>query len=447
MGAAGRDFHNFNLCFRKDANSRVVAFTAAQIPGIEHRTYPPSLAGRHYPRGIPIHPEQELSRLIRRHNVNKVILAYSDLPYAEVMHKSAVVNAAGADFVLLGPSKTMIKSKRPVIAVTAVRTGCGKSSTTRKIAGILQDLGRRPVVVRHPMPYGDLEKQTWQRFATYRDLDRHDCTIEEREEYEPLIARGFTVFAGVDYEKILRRAEREADIIIWDGGNNDFPFFWPDLYVTLVDPHRPGHEISYYPGEVNLRSADVVIISKVKTAKKGDVRQVEKNVRERNPGATVIHAELAITVDHPERVERKRVLVVEDGPTLTHGGMSYGAGTFAARRYRSRIVDPRPCLTGSLKKVFGQYPHLGKVLPAMGYGEKQLEELRRAIDCVRCDAVISATPTDLSRIIDCNKPIVRVDYKLEELKRPGRPDLKKILKKFAAAWKQGQGKKGGRTGR
>ncbi|MCQ4573823.1 MAG: cyclic 2,3-diphosphoglycerate synthase [Candidatus Brocadiales bacterium] len=433
MGAAGRDFHNFNLCFRKDPeNSRVVAFTAAQIPGISRRRYPPSLAGKHYPRGIPIYPEERLVELIRKHKVNKVVLAYSDLPYAEVMKKDALVNAAGADFVLLGPAGTMLKSKKPVVAVTAVRTGCGKSSTTRKIAGLLKKMGVRPVVVRHPMPYGDLEKQTCQRFVNYDDLDRHNCTIEEREEYEPLIDRGFTVYAGVDYGKILRRAEREADVIIWDGGNNDFPFFRPDLYITLVDPHRPGHEVSYYPGEINLRSADVIIINKIKTAKKSGVRQVEKNIRECNPGAVVIHASLAITIDCPECVERKKVLVVEDGPTLTHGGMAYGAGTFAAKRYNSRIVDPRPCLTGSLKKVFRQYPHLSKVLPAMGYGPKQLEELRRVIDCVRCDAVISATPTDLSRIIDCNKPIVRVDYKLEEIKGPGRPGLRKVLKEFLA---------------
>ncbi len=432
MGAAGRDFHNFNLCFRKDSSSRVVAFTAAQIPGISHRTYPPSLAGRFYPKGIPILPEEGLTDLIRRHKVNKVVLAYSDLPYSDVMEKCALVNSAGADFVLLGPSETMLTSKRPVIAVTAVRTGCGKSSTTRKIAAILKQMGRSPVVVRHPMPYGDLEKQTCQRFVTYDDLKRHNCTIEEREEYEPLIAQGFVVFAGVDYAKILRRAEREADVIIWDGGNNDLPFFRPDLYITLVDPHRPGHEISYYPGEINLRKADVVIVNKMKTARKGAIRQVEKNIRERNPSATVIHASLAITIDCPECVERRKVLVVEDGPTLTHGGMAYGAGTFAARRYRSRIVDPRPCLTGSLKKVFRQYPHLGKILPAMGYGRKQLEELRRVIDCVRCDAVISATPTDLSRIIKCNKPIVRVDYQLEELDRPG---LREILRKFVNAHK------------
>ena len=432
MGAAGRDFHNFNLCFRKDPNARVVAFTAAQIPGISRRTYPPLLAGRYYPEGIPIFPEERLAELIRKHKVNKVVLAYSDLSYSEVMGKSALVNAAGADFVLLGPSETMIPSKRPVIAVTAVRTGCGKSAATRRIAGILKGIGVRTAVVRHPMPYGDLEKQICQRFVTYDDLNRHNCTIEEREEYEPLIARGFVVYAGVDYEKILRQAEREADVIIWDGGNNDFPFFRPDLYITLVDPHRPGHEISYYPGEVNLRKADVVIISKIKTARKSGVKQVEKNIRDRNLGATVIHADLAITIDCPECVEGKKVLVVEDGPTLTHGGMAYGAGTFAAKRYHSRIVDPRPCLEGSLKKVFKQYPHLGKILPAMGYGQKQLEELRQVIDCVECDVVISATPIDLSRIIECNKPIVRVNYELEEL---GRPNLSGILKEFIASRK------------
>ncbi|MFQ5862402.1 MAG: cyclic 2,3-diphosphoglycerate synthase [Candidatus Brocadiales bacterium] len=430
MGAAGRDFHNFNLCFRRDSNSRVVAFTAAQIPGISHRTYPPSLAGRYYPRGIPIFPEDKLVELIHKHKVNKVVLAYSDLPYTEVMEKCTLVNAAGADFMLLGPSETMLGSRRPVIAITAVRTGCGKSSTTKKVAGILKGMGRRPVIVRHPMPYGDLEKQTCQHFVTYEDLKRENCTIEEREEYEPLIAQGFRVFAGVDYEKVLRRAEREADVIIWDGGNNDFPFFRPDLYITLVDPHRPGHEISYYPGEINLRRADIVIVNKMRTAKKSAVRQVERNIRERNPKATVIHADLAITIDCPECVEERRVLVVEDGPTLTHGGMAYGAGTLAARRYHARIVDPRACLTGSLRRVFKQYPHLGKILPAMGYGERQLEELRGAINCVPCDIVISATPTDLSRIIECNKPIVHVDYELKELEKPDRPSLREVLKKF-----------------
>ncbi|MEK7241402.1 MAG: GTPase, partial [Planctomycetota bacterium] len=330
MGAAGRDFHNFNLCYRDNPQYQVVAFTAAQIPNISPRIYPPLLAGKLYPRGIPILPEEELEGLIRRHKAGTVVLAYSDLAYSTVMGKSALVNSAGADFLLLGPGRTMLRSRRPVVAVTAVRTGCGKSPTTRRVCQILKEMGLHPVAVRHPMPYGDLKKQVCQRFKQIRDLDLHGCTVEEREEFEPLIEMGVTLYAGVDYAKILREAEKEADVIVWDGGNNDFPFYLPDLHIVLVDPHRPGHEVSYYPGEVNLRRAHAVIISKVSTAKKTSIRQVERSIREKNPGAKVIYADLEITLDNPETVRNKRVLVIEDGPTLTHGGMPYGAGYVAA---------------------------------------------------------------------------------------------------------------------
>lgn len=427
MGAAGRDFHNFNLCYRDNPRYQVVAFTAAQIPNISPRIYPSVLAGRLYPRGIPILPEEELEELIKRHRVDAVILAYSDLAYSTVMEKSALVNAAGADFLLLGPEHTMLKSRRPVVAITAVRTGCGKSPATRRICKILKEMKLHPVAVRHPMPYGDLTKQVCQRFEQIKDLDRHGCTVEEREEFEPLIEMGVTLYAGVDYAKILKEAEKEGDVIVWDGGNNDFPFYLPDLHIVLVDPHRPGHEVSYYPGEVNLRRAHVIIISKVSTAKKVSIRQAEKNIREKNPGARVIYADLEITLDNPEMVRDKRVLVIEDGPTLTHGEMPYGAGTLAAGRYGARIIDPRPYLVGSLKETFHKYPHLGKVLPAMGYGEGQLQELNEVIRRARCDAVLSATPTDLCRILSCTKPTIRVRYELKEL---GRPGLREILKNF-----------------
>ena len=427
MGAAGRDFHNFNLCYRDNPQYQVVAFTAAQIPNISPRIYPPLLAGRLYPRGIPILPEEELEGLIRRHKAGTVVLAYSDLAYSTVMGKSALVNSAGADFLLLGPDRTMLRSRRPVVAVTAVRTGCGKSPTTRRVCQILKEMGLHPVAVRHPMPYGDLKKQVCQRFKQIRDLDLHGCTVEEREEFEPLIEMGVTLYAGVDYAKILREAEKEADVIVWDGGNNDFPFYLPDLHIVLVDPHRPGHEVSYYPGEVNLRRAHVVIISKVSTARKTSIRQVERSIREKNPGAKVIYADLEITLDNPETVRNKRVLVIEDGPTLTHGGMPYGAGVLAARRYGARIIDPRPYLTGSLRETFRKYPHLGKVLPTMGYGEGQLQELSHVVQNARCDAVISATPMDLCRILACTKPTLRVRYELKEL---GRPNLREVLKRF-----------------
>ncbi|HHT9152055.1 MAG TPA: cyclic 2,3-diphosphoglycerate synthase [Candidatus Hypogeohydataceae bacterium YC40] len=430
MGAAGRDFHNFNLCYRDNSQYQIVAFTAAQIPNISHRIYPPLLAGKLYPRGIPILPEEELEGLIKRHKVDTIILAYSDLSYSTVMEKAALVNATGANFLLLGPKHTMLKSRRPVVCVTAVRTGCGKSPTTRRVCQILKEMGLNPVVVRHPMPYGDLQKQVCQRFKEIGDLDRHDCTVEEREEFEPIIEMGFTLYAGVDYKRILKEAEKEGDVIVWDGGNNDFPFYLPDLHIVLVDPHRPGHEVSYYPGEVNLRRAHVVIISKVNTAKKAGIRQVEKNIAVRNPKAKVIYADLEITLDNPEMVKNKRVLVIEDGPTLTHGGMPYGAGTLAARRLGARIIDPRPYLVGSLRETFRKYPHLGKVLPAMGYGEKQLQEFNEVIQKARCDVVLSATPTDICRMLVCTKPTVRARYELKEL---GSPNLKEVLKDFVGA--------------
>ncbi len=427
MGAAGRDFHNFNLCFRNNGGYEVVCFTAEQIPDIAGRRYPPELAGRLYPRGIPILPEKELPDIIRKRKIDEVVLAYSDLPHMEVMHKASLVNALGPDFVLMGTRYTMLKSSKPVIAVTAVRTGAGKSQTTREISMILKSLGRKVVVVRHPMPYGDLMKQICQRYETYEDLDKYECTIEEREEYEPLIEDSDLLFAGVDYQRILKEAEKEADVIIWDGGNNDTPFFKPDLHIVMADPHRPGHELSYYPGETNLRMADVIIINKERTAPKRGIRTVKDNIKKTNPSALVVDAASAISVSNPSLIRGKRVLVIEDGPTLTHGGMAYGAGTIAARRFSARPVDPRPYASGSISKVFRKYPHLGKVLPAMGYSDKQLGELERTINRTKCDAVIIGTPIRLSRIIRINKPVVRIRYTLEEISRP---DLDQIVARF-----------------
>jgi predicted GTPase len=427
MGAAGRDFHNHNTFFRNNPLYRVVAFTASQIPDISGRRYPRELAGRLYPRGIPIYPEEKLPGLIKKHRIDMVVLAYSDLPHAEVMHKASLVNSLGPDFVLMGTKDTMLKSRKPVVAVTAVRTGCGKSQTTRKIAMVLRTLGKGVAVVRHPMPYGDLRKQACQRYEHYEDLDKHRCTIEEREEYEPLIEESALVYSGVDYERILREAEKEADIILWDGGNNDTPFFKPDLHIVIVDPHRIHHEISYYPGETNFRMADVIIINKEKTALPGSVIILREHIRRYNPRATVVDADSVITVNDPSLIEGKRVLVVEDGPTLTHGEMAYGAGTLAAQEFSAKIVDPRPYAVGSVKQTFKKYPHLGDVLPAMGYSSRQIRELERTINRVKCDAVISGTPIDLRRIIKVNKPIVRIQYNLEETSRP---DLKDILKNF-----------------
>ncbi|MEX2725486.1 MAG: cyclic 2,3-diphosphoglycerate synthase, partial [Candidatus Freyarchaeota archaeon] len=400
MGAAGRDFHNFNVYFRQNDQYEVVAFTAAQIPKIENRVYPPELAGPLYPKGIKIYPEEELPNLIKKYDVDQVVLAYTDLSHITVMNKASLVLACGADFRLMGPKATMLKSKKPVISICAVRTGSGKSQTTRKVCDILRKKGLRVVVVRHPMPYGDLRKQVCERFATYEDLDRYNATIEEREEYEPHIDRGNVVYAGVDYEKVLREAEKEADVIVWDGGNNDFPFFKPDLQIVIVDPHRPGHEISYYPGETNARMADVIIINKIDSAKPDHVEQTLRNIKELNPQATIIKAASPITVENPELIRDKRVLVVEDGPTLTHGGMSYGAGIVAARKYAAKeIVDPRPYTVGSIKRVFETYPHIGCLLPAMGYSPQQINELKETIEAVDCDSIIIGTPIDLRRLL------------------------------------------------
>ncbi|MHA1579313.1 MAG: cyclic 2,3-diphosphoglycerate synthase [Candidatus Freyarchaeota archaeon] len=428
MGAAGRDFHNFNVYFRQNDHYEVVAFTAAQIPKIENRIYPPELAGPLYPEGIRIYPEEDLPTLIKKLNVDQVVLAYTDLSHLTVMNKASLVLACGADFRLMGSKSTMLESSLPVISVCAVRTGCGKSQTTRKICRILREKGLRVVVIRHPMPYGDLRKQVCQRFAGYEDLDRYHTTIEEREEYEPHIDQGDIVYAGVDYEKILREAEKEADVIVWDGGNNDFPFYRPDLHIVLVDPHRPGHELTYYPGETNVRMADVIIINKIDTAKPDHVEETIGNVKKLNPEATVIKAASPLTVENPELIRNKRVLVVEDGPTLTHGGMSYGVGIIAARKYAAKeIVDPRPYAVGSIREVFRNYPQIGALLPAMGYSPEQIRELKETIEAVDCDSVIIGTPIDLRRFLKINKPTVRIKYDIQEI---GKPDLEEALENF-----------------
>jgi predicted GTPase len=428
MGAAGRDFHNFNTYFRDNPDYRVVAFTATQIPDIEGRKYPAALAGKLYPKGIPIHAEAELDELIAAHKVDDVHLAYSDLSHAYVMDKASQVMAAGANFVLLGPDDTMIKSKKPVVSVCAVRTGSGKSQTSRKVATILKEKGRRVVAIRHPMPYGDLVKQKVQRFATYADLDKHECTIEEREEYEPHIDKGIIVYAGVDYGAILRQAEKEADVILWDGGNNDFSFYRSDLEIVVADPHRAGHELSYYPGAVNFRRAKVIVINKMDTATQEGIDLVLASAKKVNPKATIIRANSPTIVKDGGRITGKRVLVIEDGPTLTHGGMKYGAGIVAAKKYgAATIIDPRPFAVGSIKKTFEKYNHLADVLPAMGYGAKQTRELAQTIEAVDCDLVVSATPIDITRVIKVSKPILRVGYELQEI---GTPTLKDVLKKF-----------------
>jgi predicted GTPase len=428
MGAAGRDFHNFNTYFRDNPDYRVVAFTATQIPDIEGRKYPAALAGKLYPKGIPIHAESELDELIAAHKVDDVHFAYSDVAHEYVMQKASQVMAAGANFVLLGPADTMIKSRKPVISVCAVRTGAGKSQTSRKVAEILQKKGRKVAAIRHPMPYGDLVKQKVQRFADYADLDRHECTIEEREEYEPHIDKGIIVYAGVDYSAILRQAEKEADIILWDGGNNDFSFYKSDLEIVVADPHRAGHELRYHPGETNFRRAQVIVINKMDTAKQEDIDLVMANARKVNPKATIIRANSPTIVKDGGRITGKRVLVIEDGPTLTHGGMKYGAGIVAARKYgAAEIIDPRPFAVGSIKKTFEKYNHLDSVLPAMGYGDKQTRELAKTIEAIDCDLVVSATPIDITRVIKVSKPILRVGYELEEI---GTPTLKDVLKKF-----------------
>jgi predicted GTPase len=415
MGAAGRDFHNFNCCFRNDPAFRVVAFTAAQIPYIADRRYPPSLAGRLYPDGIPIHPEEELPQLLRRHRIDQVVFAYSDISHEELMHKASLVIAAGADFRLIGPSATMLKSRCPVVSVCAVRTGCGKSQVVRYFCRILREKGIVPVVVRHPMPYGDLAQQAVERFAAREDLERYHCTIEEREEYEHLLEQGAIVYAGIDYRKILRRAETEADIIIWDGGNNDLPFFRSDLELVVVDPLRPGHETSYYPGEVNLRRAQLVVVNKVNAAEPAAVAAVTEAVRRANPAAAIVRTASVVTADQGERIAGKRVLVIEDGPTITHGSMPTGAGVAAARQYgAAQIVDPRPWADGSLARVYESYPHIGPVIPALGYRPEQVAELERTIAAVPCDLVLTATPIDLARLVASARPIIRVTYAIAE---------------------------------
>jgi predicted GTPase len=416
MGAAGRDFHNFNVFFRNNEDYKVVAFTAAQIPGISERVYPKQLAGSLYEEDIPIYPEKNLPALIRKHSIDQVILAYSDLSHETVMQKASLVLASGADFRLMGTQSTMLKSKKPVISVCAVRTGAGKSPTSQKLVDLLMEKGFRVVVVRHPMPYGDLVKQECQRFATMADCVKNECTIEEREEYEPYICCGTVVYSGVDYEKILKAAEEEADIIIWDGGNNDIPFYKPDLHIVIADPHRAGHELTYYPGEVNVRIADVIIVNKVDSAKKEDVELVIRNVRSINERAKILKANSVITVEKPELIQGKRVLVVEDGPTLTHGGMAFGAGIIAAKKYGAKeLVDPRLHALGSILEVYEKYPHLGAVLPAMGYSEEQIKELEMTINSADCDVVVVGTPIDLGRLLKLNKPVVRVRYRIEEL--------------------------------
>lgn len=415
MGAAGRDFHDFNVFWKTHPNYHVVAFTAAQIPDIDGRVYPAELAGPDYANGIPIEPESRVTELIKQHGINEVVLAYSDLSHQDVMHKAAMVTAAGADFRLMGWQQTTLHSEKPVIAICAVRTGCGKSQTTRKVCQYLKELGKKVAVIRHPMPYGDLTKQICQRFSSLQDLDDQKCTIEEREEYEPHIEAGNLVFAGIDYAKILKSAEQEADVILWDGGNNDIPFFKADLHIVIADPHRAGHEVAYHPGETNARMANLVIINKVDTAARDAVDKVESNIRRINPEATILEAESTISVTRPESVQGKRVLVVEDGPTVTHGDMAFGAGRIAAERLgASKIVNPHEYAVGSIKKTLSDYPHITDVLPAMGYGEKQMADLEATINATPCDLVLIGTPIDLSRILKINKPSVRVTYDLHE---------------------------------
>ncbi len=431
IGAAGRDFHNFNTCFRDNDDYRVVAFTAAQIPDIAGRKYPAELAGTLYPDGIPIYAESDLEKLIRELHVDECVFSYSDIPYARVMHIGARVNAAGADFTLLGARQSMLKSTKPVIAVGAVRTGCGKSQTSRRVIEILMKMGLRVVAVRHPMPYGNIAEQKVQRYATLNDLVKHKCTIEEMEEYEPHVSRGNVIYAGVDYEAILRAAENDpdgCDLVLWDGGNNDFPFYKPDLTITVTDPHRAGHELAYYPGEVTLRLADVVVINKIDSSAPENIQQVRDNINYANPKAIVVDAASPLTVDKPGLIRGKACLAIEDGPTLTHGEMKIGAGTVAAMKLgAASLVDPRPYATGKIKETFETYPNIGTLLPAMGYGKQQIEDLEKTINATPCDVVVIGTPIDLNRIVKINKPTVRVTYELQEI---GQPDLQTILEDF-----------------
>lgn len=428
MGAAGRDFHDFNVCFRDHPEYEVVAFTAAQIPGIKDRRYPPSLSGSLYPEGIPIYGEERLEELIGKNQIQHVVFAYSDVSHVTLMHLASRVLASGADFRLIGPARSFLTSSRPVISVCAVRTGCGKDSVVRRISALIRGHGLRPVVVRHPMPYGDLSRQAVQRFAAVEDCDRQQCTIEEREEYEQHIAEGVVVYAGVDYAKILDAAEKEADVILWDGGNNDWPFFRSDLEIVLVDPHRPGHELLYHPGETNLRRAEVIVVNKLDSAPVSGVQQVMANIAQTNPRATVIQARSNISLDKPDLVRSKRVLVIEDGPTLTHGEMGYGSGIIAAQRYgAAEIVEPRRFARGSLVEIFARYPWVGQAMPAMGYSPSQLEDLAATIKAIDCDTIIVATPVDLARLISLPKPHCRVRYDLEEISHP---DLAAIVAAF-----------------
>ena len=433
IGAAGRDFHNFNICYRDNENYNVVAFTAAQIPDIDGRRYPADLAGKLYPKGIPVFAEESLPEIIRKYKVDECIFSYSDVTYNKVMSVSAIVNSAGANFVLLGPDATMVKSTKPLIAVGAVRTGCGKSQTSRKVIEILMAKGLKVVAIRHPMPYGNLSEQKVQRFATIKDLEKHKCTVEEMEEYEPHVVRGNVIYAGVDYEAILRKAEKDpdgCDVVVWDGGNNDFPFYKPDLMITVTDPHRAGHELRYYPGEVTLRIADVAVINKIDSADPESINIVRESIEKVNPKATVIDAASPIKVDDPSVIRGKNVLVVEDGPTLTHGEMKLGAGIVAARKFgAAAIIDPRPYVVGKLKETFMLYPGIGTLLPAMGYGEEQLRDLEKSINNTKCDSVIIATPIDLKRIINIKKPATRVNYDLQEI---GDPTLTQVLDEFVA---------------
>jgi predicted GTPase len=431
MGAAGRDFHNFNLYFKNNPQYRVVAFTAAQIPLVHDRVFPPELAGSLYPEGIPFFLEEDLVSLVREYGVDLVVFSYSDVPHVEVMHKASRVMAAGADFLLPGATRTMLAAAKPVIAVCGVRTGCGKSQTTRKICRILRSLGKQIVVVRHPMPYGDLRREVVQRFAGFEDFARHRLTIEEREEYEPLVDEGLVVYAGIDYRQILSRAEQEAEVIVWDGGNNDTPFFHPDLHVVVFDALRPGHELLYFPGETNLQMADVAIINKVDVAPAGNMAEVRRNIVRHAPRADIILAGSPLLVDQPERIQGKTVLVVEDGPTLTHGGMAFGAGFLAAERHgAAAIIDPRPFAVGTLAAVFEQYPHIGWVLPAMGYSEEQIRDLSATITNIPCDLVLFSTPIHLCHLLSCNKPTLRVRYEYAD---HGQPRLQEILEKRMAA--------------
>lgn len=424
-GAAGRDFHNFNVLYRSNPNVNVVAFTATQIPDIDGRMYPPELAGPNYPNGIPIHDESELADLVKKHEADEVVFSYSDVTYTHVMQVGSIAMAAGAKFSVVSPTKTMVESTKPVVSVCAVRTGCGKSQTTRIVSDILTEMGKKVIAIRHPMPYGDLVAQKVQRFASVEDLKKHKCTIEEMEEYEPHIDRGRVIYAGVDYEAIVREAEQEADVILWDGGNNDTPFYKADLEIVVVDPHRVGHELLYYPGQVNFLRADVIVINKVDSASADDVAKLEENIRKHNPTATVIKANSALELDNPELIKDKRVLVVEDGPTLTHGEMKYGAGVVAAEKFGAKeLIDPRPFTTGTITETYEKYPGIGTLLPAMGYGDKQVADLQETINNVECDAVVIGTPIDLNRIVKIEKPTVRVKYELDEITSP---NLKTIL--------------------